>query len=254
LEATPWVSTHEDETATDLLRRTRIAAVEDDELRRDVFIDDSEGDDQMEDFMFPDNIRQPSAKDAIAKLKKSRKRKHAAEPLEDEALEARRKAKEDAALDRRRKIKSELYIRDSDDDMDDEERVEFFKREEEGRKRQEDRIKKAMSLGTEGPKAKKSKVVIDVDMDEAPVELETASSQPQQLDSEESGTEETPLSSQESNTSPRQLKEISQSAVAAPTTKVGFVDNNSDEDDEPVVSTARRRVHGGFIVDSDDDE
>lgn len=256
LEAAPWTPDHGDETAADMLRRTRHFTLEDDELRRDAFIDDSEGDDQLEDFMFPDNIRQPSAKDAIAKLKKSRKRKHAAEPLDDDVLEARRKAKEDAALDRRRKIKSELYIRDSDDEMDDEERVEFFRREEEGRRRQEERIKKAMSLGaSENPKpTRKRKADSDVDMEDAPAELETASSQPQQLDSDDSGTEETPLSSQASVASPRQPKAIGQRTATAPATKGGFVDNDSDEDDEPIVSTARRRVHGGFVVDSDDDD
>jgi replication fork protection complex subunit Tof1/Swi1 len=256
LEATPWTPDHEDETAADMLRRTRHVTAEDAELRRDAFIDDSEGDDQVEDFMFPDNIRQPSAKDVIAKLKKSRKRKYAAEPLDDDVLEARRKAKEDAALDRRRKIKSELYIRDSDDEMDDEERVEFFRREEEGRRRQEERIKKAMSLGaSENPEpTRKRRVDSDVDMEDAPAELETASSQPQQLDSDDSGIEETPLSSQGSIPAPRQLKKIDQPTATVPATKGGFVDNDFDEDDEPIVSTARRRVHGGFIVDSDDDD
>lgn len=255
LKVMPWTADHEDETAADMLRRVRHVIVEDDELRRDAFIDDSEGDDQLEDFMFPDNIRVPSARDAIAKLKNSRKRKHVADPLDDDIVEARRKAKEEAALDRRRKIKSELYIRDSDDEMDEEDRAEFFRREEEGRLRQEERIKKAMSLGMSEKEqlTKNTKVNSDIDMDEG-AEPETASSQPLHMDFEDSGTEDTPLSSQESTSSPSQLKQIRQAPAPGPTTKGGFVDDESEDEPEPVVSTARRRVRAGFIVDSDDDE
>ena len=255
LEATPWTNHGEIETAADLLRRVRNVATEEDELRRDAFIDDSEGDEQLEEFMFPDNIRQSTAKDAIAKLKKSRKRKHTADPMDDDVVDARRKAKEEAALERRRKIKSDLYIRDSDDEMDEEERAEFFRREEEGRLRQEERIKKAMSLGISEKVniTKKSKIDSDIDMDEAPAEPDSTSSQPQHVDTDDSDTEETPLSSQDSTTSPDQMKQTAQPSTG-PTTKGGFVDNDSDENDAAVVSTARRRVRGGFIVDSDDDE
>jgi replication fork protection complex subunit Tof1/Swi1 len=259
LEQTPWTPDSEDSTAVDLLKRVRNVGVEDDELRRDAFIDDSEGDDQLEDFLYPDNIRQPSAKDAIAKLKKSRKRKHAADPLDDDVLDAKRKTKEEAALERRLKIKSDLYIRDSDDEMDEDERQEFFRREEEGRLRQEERIMKAMSLGVQEKEkpAKRKKVDSDVEMEDF-AELETASSQPQPIDSDDFGTEETPMSSQGSAASSNRLKEMRQPPASSSSLKGGFVEDEEDaedaEDDEPVVSTVRRRVRAGFIVDSDDDD
>jgi replication fork protection complex subunit Tof1/Swi1 len=256
LEQTPWTPDSEDLTAADLLKRVRNVGVEDDELRRDAFIDDSEGDDQLEDFLYPDNIRQPSAKDAIAKLKNNRKRKHAADALDDDVLDAKRKTKEEAALERRRKIKSDLYIRDSDDGMDEDERKEFFRREEEGRLRQEERIRKAMSLGVQEKEksAKRKKEDSDVEMEDV-AEPETASSQPQPIDSDDSGTEETPMSSQGSAASSNRLKEMRQPPASSSSLKGGFVEDEEDaEEDEPVVSTARRRIRAGFIVDSDDDE
>src|SRR5947207_3443223 len=53
-EQRPWTSEDPDESPEDLLRRVRqTARDEDNKVRRDAFIDDSEGDDDAEDFMFP---------------------------------------------------------------------------------------------------------------------------------------------------------------------------------------------------------
>jgi replication fork protection complex subunit Tof1/Swi1 len=103
-EFAPWKADHEEDTPESQIRRVRNATAsryedDDDDVRRDAFIDDSEGEDGgLEEFMFPDNIRsKPSAaRTAIAELKEKRKkRKRDAEPLDDEVLEARRKAKEE---------------------------------------------------------------------------------------------------------------------------------------------------------------
>lgn len=256
LELKPWAPKNGEGTAADLLKRAPNATTEGDELRRDAFIDDSEGEDQLEDFLYPENLRQPSAKDAIAKLKESRKRKHVEDPLDDDIFDAKRKAKEEAALERRRRIKSDLYIRDSDDEMDEDERKEFFRQEEEGRLRQEERIQNAMSQGVQMKEkaAKRKKADSDVDMENVN-RLETASSQPYPIGSEESGTEDTPLSSQKSASS-NHLKEIRQPPATGPSLKGDSIEDEdgADEENEPVVSTARRRVRAGFIVDSDDDE
>ncbi len=152
----------------DLLRRVKTAttsayAEEDEqEPRRDAFIDDSEGSDDLQDFMFPDNVRSKS--DALAQLKKKHNkrkltRKNNVEPLAGDELDERRKAREQATLDRRRKIKSELYIRDSDEEMNEEENRAFFAREEENRKKQAQRVMAALSLGRtdEGAASKKKR-------------------------------------------------------------------------------------------------
>jgi hypothetical protein len=113
-----------------------------------------------------------------------------------------------------------------------------------------------MSLGVQEKEkpAKRKKVDSDVEMEDV-AELETASSQPQPIDSDDSGTEETPMSSQGSAASSNRLKEMRQPPASSSSLKGGFVEDEEDtEDDQPVVSTARRRVRADFIVDSDDDE
>ena len=278
----PWTSGLDDEAPEDLLRRVRhnAAARDDDEdVRRDAFIDDSEGEDAVEDFMFPDNIRSKNlAGDAIAEIKRKRhlKRKREAEPLADDVTEARRRTKEAAALERRLKIKSELYIRDSDDEDDD---TEFFAREEEGRKKQEERIMKAMALGIgatekaeKHEKRKKRKeraeseeedLAVDSDGDMSEAGKAGSVTSQQQDGTEDEIMEDTPLSSQsqgaasESVGENHPLKELRQppvrSSLASKVRTDPAEDEDGDEGDTPVAST-RRRYRAGFIIDSDDDE
>ena len=266
----------------DLLRRVKTipAYAEDDEPRRDGFIDDSEGSDDLQDFMFPDNLRSKSdALDTLKHQHKKRKltRKKNAEPLGKDELDERRKAREQAALDRRRKIKSELYIRDSDEEMDEEENRAFFAREEENRKRQAQRVLAALRTGSnEKVAAKKRKsdgdaeanqkkrrrsMTDDEDEDEMEMmEVESASS-PQQrpaTSGDEPDNEDTPLSSQsqasyaasDKEDAPR---ETPQAGLNAPTPTKEQEAQNSD-DDLPVLAPQRRGVRAGFILDDSDDD
>lgn len=101
--------------------------------------------------MFPDNVRSksdPSKPKPKPRNRKLTRRNNDAESLlPDEVQDERRKAREQAALDRRRKIKSELYIRDSDEEMDEGENRAFFAREEENRKMQAERVRAALGVG-----------------------------------------------------------------------------------------------------------
>ncbi len=281
-ELTPWVSEDLNDSPEGLLRRVRYTNREDDEdIRRDAFIDDSEGEDGLEDFMFPDNPRTKSsagmALDDLKKERRKRMRNTESEPFDDDVAEARRKAREAAALDRRRKIKSGLYIRDS---VDEDEAVdrEFFAREEEGRKRQAERVKQAMmlSIAPENKKSKKRKSAGESDAprkrrasddseneqsasDEDVNMMEGSSPTSQQDDAtSDEIMEDTPLSSQsqdageETVVETKALKELRQ--PPAETKEASKGDPESEVDNEvPVASSRRAGYRAGFVIDSDDE-
>ncbi|KAJ9259774.1 hypothetical protein DTO212C5_8577 [Paecilomyces variotii] len=111
---------------------------------------DSEGEDIIPDGpLFPPNIRSKS--NVLEELKqKRRKRRQGTEehqPLDDKTLEARRRTREANALARQAKIKSDLYIHASDEESDEDADEEFFRLEEERRKAQAKRIRKALLTG-----------------------------------------------------------------------------------------------------------
>ena len=282
-ETTPWTGDHTDDVAEDMLRRvrqehTRDPYLEPGEARRDAFISDDEGTSDLDNeaFLFPDNIRKPhKGKTALEQLKeKRRKRKRdvgSDDEIDDALLDERRKKRKEANDERRSKIKSELYVQDSDDEDNEEKDREFFERERAGRKRQEDNVKRQMAVGTvdgadevDRKKTKRRKVleeklddaedVLMQDMDgDAPSSSQTAE---REVSDEEAEDEETPLSSQSEGAVDGALKEMAQTRSTAPAVrKGGFeVDDDNEDDDEQPLSTARRRVRAGFIVDSDDDE
>ncbi|KAF7510508.1 hypothetical protein GJ744_006354 [Endocarpon pusillum] len=283
------------EDPENFLRRVRTTAAaaayaEDDEQepRRDAFIDDSEGSDDLQDFMFPDNVRSKS--DALTQLKKKHKkrkltRKNNVEPLAEDELDERRKAREQAALDRRRKIKSELYIRDSDEEMDEEENRAFFAREEENRRKQAQRVMAALSLGrTEESAAKKkekkrksesieegnekrrrwndsedermSGIEDEIEM----MEAESASSPRHRAatSDDELDIEDTPLSSQSQASNAESGKDVSLREIPQPrlnSSAMAKGQEADDSDDElPVLASQRRRVRAGFILDDSDED
>ena len=122
------------------------------EPRPDAFIDDSEGSNDENntnlDSLFPANLRTRGDNDAGRHSKGRLIRKVRPQTVDqekdDKQEEERRRAREQAALNRRRKIKSELYIHDSDEEMDEDEDRAFFAREEENRKRQAKRVSDAL--------------------------------------------------------------------------------------------------------------
>ena len=139
-------------TAEELLRRKPT-----EKPKRAEYDDDSEGDGIVsdnnveEEFLFPPNQRM-SHKSALDELKKKRRKRHTVlsgdeSELDEATRESRRKARELADLEKRRKIKSHDFVRDSDEETDEERDREFFAREEARRKGQGHKIMEALQAG-----------------------------------------------------------------------------------------------------------
>ncbi|KAK5075075.1 Topoisomerase 1-associated factor 1 [Lithohypha guttulata] len=312
---THWQPENEDDQPEDLLRRIRKDnrvtrsyedVNEDGEAPRDNFIDDSEGDDgplpEESEFLFPDNPRR--SKSALDQLRekraaKSKKRKQRSDDEndnseDDAARQERRRRRQEAVLARRQKFKSEAYIRDSDDETDEEADKLFFAKEEELRKAQAAKVKGQMiSSGAaeevdEATLTKRRKIMArlqgedgsdeedeNVEMDEAP---EQGSALPSSLpsrntDVESDQDEDTPPSSPpptKSSTQARrkalqELRQGKQVKVPAPGGKIGAVDEDASdsdldiEDEEDTIVPASqlataRRSRGGFVVEDDEEE
>jgi replication fork protection complex subunit Tof1/Swi1 len=148
------------EDPRDLLRRARKkdSSAPDDSTAANInFGSDSEGEESLNDNLFPPNIRSKSA--GLQALKQSRrgKKKTSAndegdnQGLDEEALEAWRLARLENSLNRMRKIKSDVYVHASDDETDEEADRQFFAREEERRLKQADRIQEALDTGDSEP-------------------------------------------------------------------------------------------------------
>jgi replication fork protection complex subunit Tof1/Swi1 len=304
--ATPWTDAS-GRDPEDLLRRIKTSTTttttaynedEADEPPRNAFLDDSEGSDDLHDFLFPDNVRSrpDQSDDAAKKNPKKRKltRKADTHQLAEDELAARRKAREQATLDRRRKIKSELYIRDSDEEMDEDENRAFFAREEENRVRQAERVRAALRVGMvdggheEGGRTKKRRRLGSEEEEEEEEEVEEveeeldmemdmmdmtggesdASRQKRAATSDdELEIDDTPLSSQSQaslpTTTTAPAKELALREIPQPTTLNALPTTTSvpkgrdvqgSDEEVPVLPSQRRRVRAGFILDDSDEE
>jgi replication fork protection complex subunit Tof1/Swi1 len=242
------------------------------------FGSDSEGEDTVPDGpLFPPNPR--SKANALDELKKKRKTKKKSkddaetEPLDDETLEARREARLSNALARQAKIKSDLFIHASDEESDAEADEEFFRLEEERRKKQAENVKKALLTGTlEKAKGKKkgkrksgagtttaepkrqrrgsgsvSDAVSDADGDILMAELDALSpGSPQEVSASHGAQDEdTPITSavDDMDFDDDLVFSRDRQSKAAP-------EADADDEDTLVVPT-RRRMRGGFVIESD---
>lgn len=131
-----------------------------DRAKKVEYDDDSDDDgrasdsDADNDFLHPFSgpVDRPNAHHkALDALKaKRRKRRHSHpvdDELDDETIEARRQARHRADLEKARKVKSTEFVRDSDDDSDEERDRAFFAKEELRRKGQGERIREAFAAG-----------------------------------------------------------------------------------------------------------
>ncbi|KAE8373209.1 topoisomerase 1-associated factor 1 [Aspergillus bertholletiae] len=111
------------------------------------FGSDSEGEDVPDGPLFPPNP--PSKANVLNDLKKRRKNRRVdeSEPIDEDALEERRRARQENTRARLAKIKSDLFVHASDDESDEEADKEFFDLEEKRRKEQAARIRKALLTG-----------------------------------------------------------------------------------------------------------
>ena len=127
-------------SAEDLLRRKPT-----EKAKRADYDDDSDAADSLgeEDFLFPTGGPTNtviSRETALENLKKKRRKRRSHHEMDDETREARRKARVEADLERRRAYKSELYIRESDEETDEERDKAFFAVEEARRLGQREKV------------------------------------------------------------------------------------------------------------------
>ncbi|KAI9799600.1 MAG: Topoisomerase 1-associated factor 1 [Piccolia ochrophora] len=267
--------------AEDFVRRKSAArprrATYDDESDNEGIIDDEE------DFLFPDTQRSTNRADAIKDLKTKRRRRQqgSAEPLNDEELEARAKAREVANLEKRRKIKSALFIHESDEESDNERDQDFLAKEEERRRAYDRRVletlrqgqaapsdaqnkkRKGSALHADGEKRIKSTRVVDESGDENLMSINSSPSRSESamLRETESENTDTPPSSPHLlssgfNDAARSKSGLTRTPSPSPLAKgvgpmVAPMELSDEEDDEiPVVNT-KRRIRAGFVIDSD---
>ena len=140
-------------SAEEMLRRKPA-----EKAKRAEYDDDSEGDgigsddDAENEFLFPFSgpVDRPNAHHkALDALKAKRRKRRHSKPIEldDETLEARRKARHKADLEKAKMVKSAEFIRDSDDESDEERDRAFFAGEEMRRKGQGEKIREAFAAG-----------------------------------------------------------------------------------------------------------
>lgn len=294
------------------------------EAKRAEYDDDSDGDgivsdtNMQEEFLFPPGgpTNKPNPHHtALNSLKKKRRKRHTVASdnesgLDDETKEERRRAREKADLEKRWKIKSAEFVKDSDDESDEERDRDFFAREEARRRGQGEKVREALMAGrvsrtVEGEKVKpavKSKKRksdaagstrrrkkrkeggdVDVDEDVAPwrksrkesvdltdddidAEMGGTSSPPRRRgpfdDSSESGREDTPLSSppldglslsKATDDLQIEVPSLQESTAKVSTFAPDPGNDDGEEDDGLVVSTAKRRARTAVFEDSDDD-
>ena len=121
----------------------------DDDSDDDGIVSDNDGDNE---FLFPFSgpVDRPNPHHtALDALKAKRRKRRHSNPIEldDETLEARRKARHKADLEKARKVKSAEFVADSDDESDEERDRTFFAIEELRRKGQGEKIREAFAAG-----------------------------------------------------------------------------------------------------------
>ena len=262
--------------------------------------DDSDDDgidsdnDADNEFLFPFSgpVDRPNPHHtALDALKAKRRKRRHSNPVEldDETLEARRKARQKADLEKARKVKSAEFVADSDDESDEERDRTFFAIEELRRKGQGEKIREAFAAGRvkrniqgEGlnsvadKKGKKRKIASDEgerrkrrkadsgssDRDEDMPTTDDDSSSPPSLSvksvssgAESEDEEATPLSSPPFEDLSLSAKAVGdpipplEAAAKDPASEVAL----DDEEDDIWVSKARRRARVAVLVDSDDE-
>ena len=277
--------------AEDLIRRKPTAR------RRADFDDDSDGGDLIDDgdegFLFPaggpvDKVRK---KDALAELKKKRRKRRATADSDDEVSglddatrEARRKARLENDLEKRRKIKSTEFVGDSDDDSEAD--AEFLRKEEERRKGHASKVIKALIAGRidtgetagmkkskrksegmdamEGAKRKKTgkRATSDDELDDSSMDNSSPLVENALEISSEEGSE-TPLSSPHIGSSQSKAGDLLDGRRGSSHDAIGGrvqafnldeVSNLSADDDEDLISLRAQKPRRAVLLDESDED
>ncbi|KAL1999041.1 hypothetical protein VTN02DRAFT_5156 [Thermoascus thermophilus] len=225
------------------------------------------------------------------KRRKRRQEDHDNKSLDDATLEARRLTREANALARQAKIKSDLYIHASDEETDEEADKEFFRLEEERRKAQAKRIRTALLTGVfEEATGEKSQIRNRrkrVGDDEGDPDRKKPRSSILRVNSDDDGYESVPMADVEQSPASRGRHSVSRvaedddtppsfsqddldfdddlafrkeragknrpssgAAIVAQAASDNAAGSGDEEEDTPVIPS-RRRMRGGFVVDSD---
>ncbi|KAJ5366779.1 Timeless protein [Penicillium brevicompactum] len=241
------------------------------------FGSESEGEDIPDGPLFPANPRSKAS--ALDDLKKKRKKKSKSnaerEPLDDETLEARRDARLTNSLSRQAKIKSDLFIHASDEESDAEADKEFFRLEEERRKKQAAEVKKALLTGPghseksgkgKGKKAAARKRDSDTgaaikskrqrrDSASASGAGSDADGDILMAEPNDQPSDSAPVANDDNNSVPPDDDDLvfdDYLAFSRDRPSKPEAPEPDDDEDEPVAST-RRRMRGGFVIESDSD-
>ncbi|KAL2760710.1 hypothetical protein ACRALDRAFT_1078682 [Sodiomyces alcalophilus JCM 7366] len=255
--------------------------------RKAAYDDDADDEDDIDDEMlFPaggPTERKVADADKAKKPKRRRRRRRGEDGEEgDMATQSERNDKARKRLERERekarKIKSQLYVRASDDETDEERDREFFAREEELRQRMAKNassdatgmaVSQALLKNGSGRKRKQPELMaIGDDDDNLVADVRATGSSRASLaadgddsDTASDGTADTDLSSS-SGRSVRKRRRMSPGSETEEAGKeadgVVPMQIDGDEEEELVIrapaSRARQRKLGGFLMDSSDEE
>ncbi|KAI9758877.1 MAG: hypothetical protein M4579_002761 [Chaenotheca gracillima] len=241
----------DDKTAKDLVRRKSAGY-----HKRAAYDDDSEGDLDDDEMLFPEGGPTIAKGNPLEELKKRRRRRrHTAnsesegEGLNDEERERRAEARRKANLEKRRKIKSDLFVHDSDEDENDEKDRDFFEKEEQRRKDYDKKVLQALSLnrmsgktdragGTSKAKKRKTQSLESSDSDSKKRRRTTIGIGSQTSDSDRGDTEDD-----------QGLLRVGPSSVAAYSDPISLIESDKDTEHEtdtplsspPAISSTRRQ-------------
>ncbi|RAK98003.1 putative DNA repair protein (Tof1) [Aspergillus ibericus CBS 121593] len=252
------------------------------------FGSDSEGEEEVPDGpLFPPNPRSRANPAKEPQKKKKRKGRNADEDDEDDAvdeetLEERRQARLENTRARLAKIKSDLYVHASDEDTDEEADKEFFLLEEQRRKDQAQRVKKALLTGITEDAAGASSKTGQRKRQNNRLSTQTGEAQSKRQRRGETDEEDedddvvmggvdvsSPPQSEREGTPSREMEDDfdfdDDLAFSRDRGKglgsLGDQNQDSNEPDDvmapdedeavPMAAASRRRVRAGFVVDSD---
>lgn len=198
--------------------------------------------------------------------RKRRRRDSQVEDLEDEELEERARKRRDREREKAERVKSALYVREGDDEFDEEEDEAFFAKEREiaalaAQASNAARTALAISNGLHAPKKKPTTAVISADEEDEDDDDEDSSEDGVEDDDDDDDMaflrktlgSTAAVDDKPSNNPGRKRRRLSVTS-GDDVDMTGTEKEVEEDEDIAPVAPRRPRVRGGFVVDSDDDE
>ncbi|KAL6798552.1 timeless domain-containing protein [Trichoderma sp. SZMC 28012] len=229
--------------------------------RKKADFDDDEGDDIDDEILFEPGG--PTARKVIdeserpKKTRKRRRRDSQVQELDDEELEEKARKRREREREKARKIKSAVYVKDGDDEFDEEEDEAFFAREREIAARA---AKAAQSAVDPEPVKKRKAAAVRIDSDEEDEGGEDDDVLGLINEEEEAESrDDTPMGESDGESRKKRRvsvedEDVDMEDASNPAQSQQVEDNAKEDGDDVPVVTRRPRVRGGFVIDSDDEE